>query len=123
LVLARRQQPIRLQIVAPLRFVERFSISRSGTTFAWLRLGDRMLIDEIGEGAWAIIDGHLYVRPPGTPRAVFAPHHLVVHNEDGTITILPSVSYGKPGEPYWFHGWLTNGIWRDANGDIVSDDH
>lgn len=37
--------------------------------------------------------------------------HDVTENDDGTITVKPSILV-RGGEEY--HGWLTNGVWSDA---------
>lgn len=42
--------------------------------------------------------------------------HTVVENPDGTITVTPSIlnKGHHNGEPTEVHGYITNGIWRDA---------
>lgn len=45
--------------------------------------------------------------------------HEVVENGDGTITVTPSIlvkgADPKNGNEVSWHGYLTNGIWRDSN--------
>lgn len=62
------------------------------------------------------------VRQPGnwyacTPNGLLANlgSHEIVENSDGTITVSPSilVTCGK-NNPDTYHGYLENGIWRDA---------
>jgi len=44
--------------------------------------------------------------------------HLVVEHEDGTITVSPSILWGKDQMPAypdtWWHGFLERGEWRSV---------
>lgn len=67
-----------------------------------------MIVSDIAEGSIGYVDGMLFIRPPGTPRAVLAlasTHHVVIE-DDGTVSILPSIEYGRQGEQWYWHGWL-----------------
>jgi hypothetical protein len=53
-----------------------------------------------------------------TPNGLFGDlaNHTVTEHGDGTITVHPSilVSSGRnKGQPSW-HGYLTNGVWREC---------
>lgn len=76
-----------------------------------------MIVSDIAEGSIGYVDGMLFIRPPGTPRAVLAlaSTHHVVNEEDGTVSILPSIEYGKPGEAWHWHGWLHHGKFIEAS--------
>lgn len=70
-----------------------------------------MLIHDIGPQSYGQVDGRWYVRTPAARRAVMLNPalHTVTEHEDGTISVTPSLIYGKPGEPYHWHGWLVRG--------------
>ena len=44
--------------------------------------------------------------------------HTVVEHEDGTITVSPSIlitqEYGDNREKITWHGYLTNGVWKEC---------
>lgn len=46
--------------------------------------------------------------PDGSMCSLHPQVHRVTENEDGTITVFPSIV-----TPTW-HGWLENGIWRSV---------
>lgn len=52
-----------------------------------------------------------FVRPPGTPIAVCLWNWNIEEHDDGTISVTPSIEYGLPGEPYYWHGFLKHGVW------------
>lgn len=85
-------------------------------------VGGDVLIHEIAEGECGWVGGLFYIRPPGARRAALAKAstHQVIANEDGTITVLPSIVYSTPDRPDYFHGWLTNGVWRDSDGRVIT---
>lgn len=40
--------------------------------------------------------------------------HTVVENDDGMITVTPSIALGPAGGPWKRHGFLTRGEWREV---------
>jgi hypothetical protein len=42
---------------------------------------------------------------------VCMPPHVFTENQDGTLTIRESIGAGIP---FYWHGYLTNGVWEEA---------
>jgi len=40
--------------------------------------------------------------------------HAVVENEDGTITVTPSILVSNNKDGNLWHGYLTQGVWREC---------
>jgi hypothetical protein len=57
--------------------------------------------DEIGDGEWWIVD------PNGSFYRLVKPVHSWTTNEDGSVTISPSIVAPRGG----YHGFLINGVW------------
>lgn len=58
-------------------------------------------------------NGSWSVRPPGQ-NAGGIPHHEVVEEEDGTITVSPSIVLTDENDVQLWHGYLKVGIWSEA---------
>ena len=73
---------------------------------------DNFYIKEPGDfGLW---HGIWYAKSPNGFVANLG-NHKVVENEDGTITVSPSIGiYGNTLGQFAYHGYLENGVWRDA---------
>lgn len=67
----------------------------------------------LSPGDFGEFDGIWYAMPPGAKRLLAnLKNHDVTENEDGTITVSPSILVtGHDGE---WHGYLENGIWREC---------
>lgn len=77
-----------------------------------------MLLHEIKEGGYGKLGDTWYLWPPGMDRALpLVGGFSVDEHDDGTITVSPSVGYGRRGdsEPnnpkYRWHGFLKRGVW------------
>jgi hypothetical protein len=62
-------------------------------------------------------NGDVYFKVP-SPNYIFLAHvnqtWKITENADKTITITPSILItGADGKPAW-HGYLTNGVWREC---------
>jgi hypothetical protein len=71
---------------------------------------------EMGEYGRYSVDGKWYCRPPepGFGMGNLAAHD-VVENNDGTITVSPSILITGHHGKTW-HGYLQQGIWRKLSG-------
>jgi hypothetical protein len=50
--------------------------------------------------------------PDGEPGHVTAPLWSITVEEDGTVSIDPSIWWDKEGSPPGWHGYLRHGIWE-----------
>lgn len=81
---------------------------------AALRIGGYDELNEKQFCYWHTVDGWLLYIPLcglGCLR-----NHTVVENEDGTISVTPSIKVTghNQGKPIERHGYLTNGVWTDC---------
>jgi len=69
--------------------------------------------DELGPGKYGKhwLDGNWYCNPPDTDLLGSLANHVVVENEDGTITVTPSILIRDWRGNEW-HGYIENGVWR-----------
>jgi len=58
--------------------------------------------------------GTWYGVPPGTDLLANLGGHKIVENEDGTITVTPSILVGAGPDQKPWHGYLTAGIWKEC---------
>lgn len=75
--------------------------------------------DYAGPGPTGPIEGHWLIMTPNGYSGRLSPHvHQITEHADGTITVSPSIKItapqkNGPGYELW-HGYLTQGIWREA---------
>ena len=58
-------------------------------------------------------NGNWYCIPPNFEFMGNLSRHDIVENEDGTITVSPSILITVPSIGEW-HGYLENGFWRNC---------
>jgi hypothetical protein len=82
---------------------------------------DRLLTDpsDAQPGDYGLYRGYtgdklalMFVLPTGERGHItFPPHEHEVHDDDGTITVRPSILHHRDGG---WHGYLERGVWREV---------
>jgi hypothetical protein len=80
-------------------------------------LSEEVLALEPGEYGKSSIDGKWYCRAPQSGDFYAGmgnlSGHTVIENDDGTITVSPSILITGHHDKQW-HGYLKNGIWEEV---------
>lgn len=64
-------------------------------------------------GEYCLWEGEWYAQTPNDLLSGLR-LHKVVENEDGTITVSPSILTSSGNDGHTWHGYLENGIWREC---------
>ena len=73
---------------------------------------------ELAAGEYALASPEAHVvwlcSPDGKPGHVSSPLWSIKVEEDGTVTVDPSIFWDKDASPPGWHGYLQCGVWREV---------